>query len=299
MSNHRLIARFQGGIGNQLFEYAAARRMALHTNAELILDMRTGFEKDFKYGWSFGLSPFPITGRPATNLESLKPLRSIQKGLIRFLDRSRPVEKKIYIKQKFGGFDSKILDLEPVKTRWLDGIWNSERYFSDRADLIYNDLQLDAEALEFDISLCNNLKSKSSVAIHFRFFSKDIDYSQNIQHSYYLSAIKFVQSQISDCKFYVFSDDIDRAQALINSMGIDADIIESNFHKLSSLHDLWLMSNCRHIIAANSTFSWWGAWLGEFAQARRLTIVPDPKVFDQPHWVLPDLLPDRWIKIGA
>ena len=299
MSNSRLIARFQGGIGNQLFEYAAARRLASHTGAELILDTTTGFERDFKYGWTFSLGPFPIKGRQALNAELLKPARSIQKGFIQFLDRSRPFEKRSYIKQKFGGFDPRIINLLPVQNRWFDGIWNSERYFSDMRDMVFNDLQLDPLSLQFDLSLGDSLKGKNSVAIHFRFFSKDNDYSQNIQENYYSFAIQYVRSQIVDSEFFVFSDNIERARTIIGSFNLGAHFIDMRNHKYSALQDLWLMSNCRHIIAANSTFSWWGAWLGEYGQKSRLTIVPDPKVFNQPHWILPDLLPERWIKIGT
>lgn len=299
MSNNRLIARFQGGIGNQLFEYAAARRLALHTDAELVFDTITGFERDFKYGWTFGLSPFAIKGRHATHSELLKPLRSLQRAGLKVSDRFRPFEQRKYIRQKFGGFDHRILELSSVGVRWFDGIWNSERYFSDMSELIHRELTLDPDELQFDRSLLTAVKKGNSVAVHFRFFSSDNDYSQNLQEAYYLSAIKFVQAQISDSDFFVFSDNIERARALIKSLDFNTHFIDSKYHQHSALQDLWLMSNCRHIIAANSTFSWWGAWLGEFDQRSRLTIVPDPRVFNQPHWILPDLLPERWIKIGS
>jgi len=298
MSNNRLIVRLSGGIGNQLFEYAAARRLSIKSEARLVIDAETGFERDFKYRRAFSLTPFQIKARFSTDFEKLKPFRSVQKSLVRFFDQSRPFSQLRYVKQEFGGLDERILNLTPVPIRWLDGIWNSESYFKDEAATIYNELQIDSKFLNLEVNAGEQLKQKNSVAIHFRFFSSGNDYSENLQEAYYKSAIEYISSRVDNADFYVFSDNLERALSILQLMNVKATITNQSNRNNTDHEDLWLMSKCRHIIAANSTFSWWGAWLGEFNQSQRITIVPDPKTYNQAHWVLPNLIPERWIKLG-
>src|SRR6266853_438179 len=96
----RVIARIKGGLGNQLFCYAAARRLALVNNAELVIDDVTGFVRDRQYRRRYALDHFHISVRKATPAERLEPLERYRRGLMKWLSRRKPLEERCYVEQE-------------------------------------------------------------------------------------------------------------------------------------------------------------------------------------------------------
>jgi hypothetical protein len=109
--------------------------------------------------------------------------------------------------------------------------------------------------------------------------------------AYYKEALALIQSYYVDSKVFVFSDD--REWCLQNFMGYD--VVQGT----SKYEDLWLMAQCQHAVIANSSFSWWGAWLGDWGDSKSRRIVVAPKQWFNPaaNVDASDIVPERWLRI--
>jgi len=134
--------RIKGGLGNQLFCYSAARRLALTNNAELVIDNVTGFVRDFQYRREYALDQFKISAREATPAERLEPYERYRRAAMKWLSRKKPFMKGIIWSRKASSLISASLILKQGETLYLDGHWQSEKYFKDIEKLIRNDLSI-------------------------------------------------------------------------------------------------------------------------------------------------------------
>jgi len=138
----RVISRVFGGLGNQPFIYAAARRLALANNAELVIDATSGFVYDYEYQRHYQLDHFNIPCRKATAAERLEPLARARRHLKRRWNLRRPFEKRSYLQQEGIDFDPRLLSLRPKGRLYLEGYWQSEGYFKDVEQQIRDDLRI-------------------------------------------------------------------------------------------------------------------------------------------------------------
>jgi hypothetical protein len=145
-----------------------------------------------------------------------------------------------------------------------------------------------------------NIKASNSVAIHIRFFDDpDMASKNNISINYYRSAINHINSNIENPKYFLFSDNPEYALAKLKH-GLNLDIkntilISNNKGDEHSYADLWLMSHCQHFIIANSTFSWWAAWLAN--GANKMVIYPKLVMNDDGNmpWAMTEDMPEAWL----
>ncbi len=285
-----IIARLAGGLGNQLFQYAAARAVALRNDTDLVLDAR-GFvpRKPFTYD----LGHFAISGRVGGE-DELPPGRNkpLRYGLWRAFGRSPR-----FVRENGLGFNPSIANLGPDV--YLHGYFQSERYFADVTSTIRKELAIvtepDAENQRWleEIDGAGN-----AVSLHVR----RGDYvasagGQNVygtcDAAYYARAFAHVRERTGgDATLFVFSDDPDWAE---QNLAFDAPMRFARHNgRATAYEDLRLMAACRHHIIANSTFSWWGAWL----DPSRDKVVAAPA-----HWFAdsrlnnPDIYPDEWTRI--
>src|SRR5688572_7528026 len=135
----RIIVRMKGGLGNQLFQYAAGRRLAIHNDAELVIDDRTGFERDHTYRRKYMLDRFQIAGRLASHRDLLEPFGRLRRRRVRLSSRRARFEDRIYLEQKGFQWEPRLLDFKVDKWVYLEGYWQSERYFYDVQDTIRKD----------------------------------------------------------------------------------------------------------------------------------------------------------------
>jgi len=119
----KIIARIKGGLGNQLFCYAAARRLALVSNAELVIDDVTGFIRDRQYRRKYALDTFPISARRATPRERKDPIGRYRRGIAKFIAKQHPFHERNYIEQEGTDFDQRLLEFRPKGTVYIDGLW--------------------------------------------------------------------------------------------------------------------------------------------------------------------------------
>ena len=124
-----VIPRLFGGLGNQLFIYASARRLALKNQAELVIDDISGFINDYQYQRFYQLNHFNIPCRKATASERLEPFSRLHNKIRRHLNSLRAFEHRSYIQQEGIDFDPRLLSLQPNPTLYLEGYWQSEGYF--------------------------------------------------------------------------------------------------------------------------------------------------------------------------
>lgn len=292
----KIVVRIAGGLGNQLFTYAAARRLSLVSGAELVLDDETGFTHDRVYRRRYGLDAFSISARTATSAEKLKPFERLRRKLMRSRSMSVPFEKRSYVTQEGLDFDPRLLQFRPKGTIFLEGYWTSEGYFADVADTIRRDLRLTRSLGSADRSVEARIRNSVAVALHVRWFDAPGTVSrQNAPIDYYRRAVELIASRVSRPHYFVFSDNPEAVREHIPLPADSVTFVDHNDPDTLAHADLWLMSQCDHFIISNSTFSWWGGWLG--MNPGKIVIAPSATTVAAPAWALRGLIPDGWLKI--
>ncbi|MBK8637483.1 MAG: alpha-1,2-fucosyltransferase [Chromatiaceae bacterium] len=270
--DRKIIVRIKGGIGNQLFCYAAARRLALVSQVELILDDVTGFVRDHRYRRAYALDHFAIPCRKATPRERMEPFERGRRALAKWLARRRPLAERRYIEQQGNGFDESLLTLVPHGTVYLDGLWQDERHFADVAGTVRTDLAFRRTPSDRDRELARRMDGCQSVALHVRWFDSPTTPSpdHNLGAEYYQQAVQEIERRIPWPHYFLFSDDVAAAARKLEIPRDRVTLVDHNEGDDGAILDLWLMSCCQHFILANSTFSWWGAWLSAHRDGIRL-----------------------------
>lgn len=292
-----IITRIHGGLGNQLFCYAAARRLALMNSAELVIDDVSGFVWDFTYQRHYQFEHFNIPCRKATTAERLEPFSRYRRYLKRIYNRLRPFAERSYIQQEGPDFDHRLLAINPRGTVYLEGFWQSERYFKDVEATIRSDLQIKPPGDEANRAMAAHIRSCLAVAVHVRFFDAPTqDGINNAPDDYYARAVAQMERLAPDAHYFVFSDRPDNVRGLIPLPDERITYVEHNQGDTNAYADLWLMHLCQHFIIANSTFSWWGAWLS--AYVGKQVIAPGFEMREGKNsWGFEGLLPNEWIKL--
>lgn len=293
---NKVIVRIKGGLGNQLFSYSAARRLSIANGAELVIDNVSGFARDWKYQRRYMLDKFNIQSRKATSGERLEPFAPCRRRLFRWISAGRPFSKREYLDQEGVDFDSRLLSLKVNGTLYLEGYWQSESYFKDVADVVRKDLSITPPSDSLNLNMAADISSSQSVALHVRWFDTPGNVAgQNASLEYYKRAIQHFEGIIPNPKFFVFSDNPEAARQKLALAGERFVFVPHNQDHEMAYADLWLMSQCRHFIIANSTFSWWGAWLG--VGKDKIVLVPDLKVNGATCWGFKGLIPEGWKSI--
>lgn len=299
------IIRISGGLGNQMFQYAAGLAISLHNNAEFLLDL--SFFKKCDFGDTkrdFYLNNFNISGNIAKdsdiagiglpNMTKKDILSKSKRKLFRITEYFKPIYRKKIIIEPYFHFCPDILKIK--KNCYLSGVWQSEKYFKNIKNIIRKEFTLKNEP---NIELTNWIKiinKYNSISLHIRRGDYINSQKTNQFHgvcslSYYYSAIEKILSRVTNPYFFIFSDDIDWAK---NNLKIKSPAIFAGGNGIADYEELILISKCKHNIIANSSFSWWGAWLNE----NKDQIVISPKEwFNVKNINTSDLIPERWIII--
>ena len=298
-----IISKITGGLGNQMFQCAAGRAMSLQMKSKLSLD--TSF---FKGDYFHSNHENKILINLFPKIESLHFETIDDPFVVEQRRNGKKFANKIY-NFIYGVFGTNSVyetvsenqtltyqaDFHSQKTKnlYLIGDWQNENYFLEYESDMRNDFKfpkIDINSRNGNLLdlVCNNI----SVSIHIR----RGDYLSSTTHtaldqSYYKEAINIVNDRINNPVFFVFSDDIDWCKSNLNLK--DAYYVDNNFEGKSYV-DMQLMSNCNHNIIANSSFSWWGAWLNDSNDK----IVISPKVWLPKLKILSsNVIPAKWISI--
>lgn len=291
-----IIVKLSGGLGNQMFQYAAARRLAEVNNTELKIDLNSFKTDNLR---KYELDKFNISAKQALpeNLDLvnlsvpnrfLKRKINLEPAAFPFMRRKWPVR---YINERHFHFDPMILNLGD--NVYLDGTWQSEKYFSDIEETI-------REEFSFKSSLFNNkeifqeIKSTSSISLHIRRGDYATNPKTNSYHGlcsldYYNKAVEYIAEKVKDPHFYIFSDDTKWAEENLTINHVVTVI--SGIYTKTGFDDLRVMSMCKNHIIANSSFSWWGAWLSKHHD--KIVVAPN-RWFNGPGLKTTDLIPGSW-----
>ncbi len=290
MATPRVIARLHGGLGNQLFQYAAGRAVALAGSAELVLDARL-FTPDTAFGYE--LDHFAIVGRPGL-LSELPPDKTtpLRYGLWRLFGRAPRFRRERGL-----AFDPGVLDARPDV--YLHGYFQSERYFKPIEAAIRSELTFRAAPTLANAAMAARIAKTHAVSLHVRRGDYVASARARATHgapalSFYARALDHIRGERApEPVVFVFSDNPAWAA---DHLELDAETVFVSLNNGRTAHeDLRLMSLCRDHIIANSTFSWWGAWLD--ARPDKIVVAPD-RWFASDRLRNPDICPPSWVRIG-
>ncbi len=286
MSDAAIYTRLFGGAGNQLFQYAAGRALADHLGCDLALDSRyvAGSSNRADCFEHFGKARFT---RP-TVLPPAKTDGALRYGLWRSLGRNPRFHRENSL-----GFDAGFFDLKP--DTYLHGYWQSENYFAAIADILRQDLTFTTTLDPANSRMAEQIKAaENPAALHVR----RGDYMAlgayaSCTPEYYRDAVTTLRDQLgTQLTCFVFSNDPDWARDHLD-LGQETVVVDHN-DETTGHFDLHLQSLCAHNVIANSTFSWWAAWLN--ANPGKTVIAPK-NWFAETHRDNPDLCPPNWLRL--
>ena len=291
-----IAVKLMGGLGNQLFQYAAGKSLSLKHNTQLYID--TSFlEADPKNAYTkrlYELDYFAIEAKKFPK-EMIKKIEFLQgNSILNKIRKKTGIKSSIttYLEQghQFNHQFNSLTD-----NTHLTGFWQSELYFKSISDTIRKEITIKSEFINGIEPYLELLKNCTSVSLHVR----RGDYV-NLKHAnefhgicsihYYEKALLMMNEKHENLCVFVFSDDIEWCKENLQ-------IPNKNKHYVltdAALKDLYLMQKCNHHIIANSSFSWWGAWLN--ANTNKTVIAPS-KWFNSNDINTSDVIPDSWIKI--
>ncbi|MEE8341078.1 MAG: alpha-1,2-fucosyltransferase [Candidatus Neomarinimicrobiota bacterium] len=275
-----LIIRITGGIGNQLFQYAFVRSLSLKLNQKFKLDL----------SWYRDYHKFEKTNdsNAATQREYLLDKFKIKENLlspaylsISYRLNNSSIFKKMLKYQPFNYFsystinelDFDINKINSFNNVYLSGFWQKTNLFEEISDLIIEEFALKNNLSEKNKILLEKISSTNSIAVHIRrgdLLDRPVAVADqpSSSHNYYYNAINIISEKIKDPELFIFSDDIigikDNYQ-----FDIPTTYIDNNGPDYEHFN---LMSGCKHQIIANSTFSWWAAWLNK--NEKKIVISP-------------------------
>jgi hypothetical protein len=292
-----ILVKLRGGLSNQMFQYAAARRLAAIHDTQVRIDTSWYGKSSDATPRRYELNHLRPTGRIASHWETIgtegvrnTPYRELPVALYR---KARPRYR--FIAERHFHFDPTVLQLPDSVC--LFGYWQSEKYFADVANAIRDEFTFATPPSHQNEGLISRMAATNSVAIHVRRADYASDHHLASIHGqcgpeYYSRAMMWIADRTTDPQFFVFGDDLDWAADHLPS-GANLTFVDNN-RGSASYEDLRLMSLTRHNIIANSTFSWWAAWLNQSEGQ----IVCAPKVWMlDPQFDCRDVLPDGWITL--
>jgi hypothetical protein len=288
-----IIVNLKGGLGNQMFQYAAGKALALEHNTNLKLDL-LWFNTISKIDTvrTYDLSCFSI---PTDSIASAKELKKIKQKI--FLLK---IVKKIYPSFSTSVFSEKHYNYDPnflsfPANAYITGYWQSFRYFEQFAEYIQKDFTFTTPMNIKNQIFSELILTTSSVSIHIRRGDYITNTHANSFHGttsleYYYEAVKYIGEYIKNPNFFIFSDDI---QWVKENLSLSYPTIYID-HNQMAFEDMRLMSLCKHNIIANSSFSWWGAWLNQ--NSEKIVIAPK-KWFNDSSINTIDLIPKSWVQL--
>lgn len=255
-----IVTRFHGRTGNQMFQYAVGRALSLKLGTSLALDDRLAIAR----GERSITRIFALDVEKNPDLPPASHTAKFAHFWWRYFGNSPR-----YVRENGLSFDPTILEMKDDV--YLHGYWQSEKYFSDYIKEIRSDFAF-PKATGRNAELIDEIDGCTSVSLHLR----RGDYVANetyavCNQNYYDRALKILCDSIPDeIHLYVFSDEPDWARQNLILPG--SPVFVDHNGEQSDFEDMRLMSRCKHNIIANSSFSWWGAWLGN--PAKRTVIAP-------------------------
>ena len=290
----KIILYLNGGLGNQMFQYAFGRCLAVKNKLPLWLN--TGlFREDKIFRRQFQVDCFNIKpGRVINNT-----FRTCNKLLIasrlkkrihepRLFSNSDEYDKLISSGQPINSLEPKLLTTDIKQTYEAFGYWQSYKYFENYRNILLDDFKLLKSLSSTKKIEAEQIKNCNAICLGIRCYAetKEAEIHYKLSKDYYSKAIDNLSKKTNNPHFFIFT--LDQKWAEDN---LPFDKYPMTFIKASDnpCEDMYIMSLCKHFIISNSTFHWWGAWLSQYSDK----IVIAPKL----GWANTDPIPKKWITI--
>jgi len=286
-----IAVRLWGRLGNQLFQYSFGQSLSERTGEDVyfyVLENNSGNELapicNFVKGIRF-LEPAELKRQYRLYGNDLAV--RIERKLISLFPF---INRKILIERSTG-----YSEINAASYACFDGYWQSYRYFSEISARLKKELNLNSK-FELPGQLAEEISGSNSVAVHFR----RGDYLSGRNRSvygycspdYYKRGISYIIDRVKDPVFYIFSDDIDWVRSNFSFWPERTKFVSHNIIP-SDCIDITLMRKCKHYLIANSTFSWWGAFLGD--NPDKIVVAPENWYIGKKDLLIHDLIPSGWI----
>lgn len=294
-----IIVKLQGGLGNQMFQFALGTILSLKTKSKLKIDISSFHNQEKSAGFTprqFELNVFGNQYKAATNQE-IKYFQNLSRvnQLKKQIGFNYP---KVFVEPN-AGFQELVFNL--TSPLYLEGYFQSYRYFDKNENIIKELFDFSKATLDKkNKNLLTTIKNTNTVALHIRRGDYVSDqrtqqFHGNCTIEYYKEAINKFEKISNKFTYVFFSDDIDWVKENFKDLEINKLFVGENKGD-QSWKDMYLMTQCNHNIIANSTFSWWGAFLNE--NKEKIVCAPS-------HWFANssrdtndnDLIPESWLRI--
>jgi hypothetical protein len=292
-----IIVKLMGGLGNQMFQYALGKRVSILRETMLKVDVSYLNNKQYTHtSRVYELNVFS-SGIQITTDAELNKFNSIRKSKIkRGIQQLFPFIFPYHtIGEQSHEYSERILN-SPTNSL-LIGYWQSEKYFLPIEAIIRNDFTFEGSLDAVNSALAMEIESCNSVSLHVRRGDYVYHPETRLFHGictpeYYYRAVDLIKNKIPNVHLFIFSDDMDWVKANIK-FDIPATYVENNSGD-NSFIDMRLISLCKHNIIANSSFSWWGAWLNN--NSGKIVVAP-AKWFNDDSINVKDVVPETWLKL--
>lgn len=301
--NEVVITRLIGGLGNQLFQYAVGRAISERTQAPLLLDASGFASYELR---CYELDGFNISAKVASDAqlagvgvtagETPSLLERVKR---RFLSQSAPKmpSQEPILREASFTYDVRIEQVQsPI---YLDGYWQSERYFSGIRNQLLQELTLKGDWGSGNQDMFGQIQSAGvgAVSLHVRrgdyvTNSNTASYHGVCSLDYYRAAVAYIAERVDAPHFFIFSDDHAWVRENLQT-GFPTTFVDVNSAD-NGICDMMLMKSCRHHVTANSSFSWWGAWLNPSNE--KIVVVPR-QWFNEAVKDTSDLIPSAWVRL--
>jgi hypothetical protein len=290
-----IIVRITGGLGNQLFQYCFGIYLSKVLKKEVKYDIQTSFNSSSFTSREMGLHMIGINFQTTEKIE-IEKFKYYNNGFLYRLERKfvqlfPHTNKKYFVEKHIHHTLDENLVMDNC---YYDGYWQSYRYVQLIEDLKISMTPQKTVFKDSYSKIFRKIINEESVGIHIR----RGDYISNVHNrkifstcspDYYLESINFMKKKLSDPSFYIFSDDINWVKQ--QNIFAQFTVIEGN----KASEDFFLMSQCKHNIIANSTFSWWAAWLNQ--NKNKVVIAPKQWYHGKLNEKTADLIPPSWIRM--
>jgi hypothetical protein len=290
-----IITKLKGGLGNQLFQSAAGLRLAYARKTQLKMDLSELKNPTVDTPRSYEMGSFRFSAEfanPSEVAALVAPATSRIRRCLGIRSGARPSSPAI---ERHFHFDPEVRSLPDGVC--LDGYWQSELYFSDAADRVRKEFAYAVPPMGRNAEMIAEIDACNAVSLHVRRGDYVTDPSANATHgtcdlNYYYRAIDYINERVPNPTFFSFSDEPKWVRENLEFPG-SAITIDHNGPE-AGCEDLRLMSRCAHHIIANSSFSWWGAWLNP--NPNKIVVAPEEWFADGLRDTS-DLIPSSWVRL--
>jgi hypothetical protein len=279
-----IIVKIEGGLGNQMFQYAFAKALSIKKNITVKFDIGFYSDSQNKLSREYILPKFNINSPIATEKEINELQNKHSKFYNKLFRKIMPIFCSVYKE------DNKVYDFKShflSSKVYVIGYWQNQKYFKNIQSQLCSDFSV-KNTSEVNPELLNKIEGTNSVSIHFRrtdYCSIGLTIDAN-NTDYYSKSLEIIKSKVKNPELFIFSDDIEWVKKNMNFPFPATFVTEKDYI------ELFIMSKCKHNIIANSTFSWWAAWLNQYEKK----IIIAPKTWHNKK-ANKSIYPKDWIKI--